>query len=91
MEGTTITSRVFSNASWGIQFPLELFLTIALLMHFQSQVIIQRHFSMGERPLTFEELIEMTTRNPRRSVPMAAGELAFTEQGEFNSLSKFNG
>ena len=42
---------------------------------------------MAERPMTFEELVEMTTRNPRRTVAMAAGELAFTEQGEFNSLS----
>ena len=49
---------------------------------------MERHIKMGERPFTFEELIEMSRRNPRRTVPMNKGELSFTEQGEFNKLSK---
>ena len=48
---------------------------------------MERHFLIGERPLTFEELVEMSRRNPRKIVRMMGGELMFTQQGEFE-LSK---
>lgn len=49
-----------------------------------GRVIMQRHFKVDERPLTFEELIELSRRTPSREVPMASGELTFNEQGEFS-------
>ena len=49
---------------------------------------MERHFLMGERPLTFEELEEKSRNNPRRVVQMRGAELTFTQQGEFE-LSEF--
>ena len=54
----------------------------------QAKTIIERHTKMGERLVTFEELVEMTRRSPRRTVDMIAGELAFTQLGEIE-LSKY--
>ncbi len=54
----------------------------------QAKAIIERHVRAGDRLLTFEELVEMTRRSPRRSVDMIAGELTFTQLGEIE-LSKF--
>ena len=49
---------------------------------------MERHFAVHERPLTFEELVEMSRRNPREVVKMVGGELTFQQQGEFE-FSKF--
>ena len=54
----------------------------------QGKIIMERHMKVDERPLTFEELVEMSRRNPRRTVPMNRDELTFTEQGEFKKLSE---
>ena len=44
---------------------------------------MERHFAVHERPLTFEELVEMSRRNPREVVQMVRGEMMFQQQGEF--------
>ena len=44
---------------------------------------MERHFAVHERPLTFEELVEMSRRNPREVVQMVRGEIGFQQQGEF--------
>jgi hypothetical protein len=54
---------------------------------FQAKTIIERHTRTGDRLVTFEELVEMTRRSPRRTVDMIAGELTFTQLGEIE-LSK---
>ena len=54
----------------------------------QGKAIMERHFAVHERPLTFEELVEMSRRNPREVVKMVGGELTFQQQGEFE-FSKF--
>ena len=54
---------------------------------------MERHFAVHERPLTFEELVEMSRRNPREVVQMVRGEMMFQQQGEFEfskSHSKSN-
>lgn len=48
---------------------------------------MERHFMISERPMTFEELEELTRTNPRRTVQMIGTGLAFKQQGEFE-LSK---
>ena len=51
--------------------------------------MLERHFKIGDSPLTFETLIEMSRTSPRRMVDMMRDELTFTEQGELNAnLSK---
>ncbi len=54
---------------------------------FKAKTIIERHTKVGDRLVTFEELVEMTRRSPRRTVEMIAGELTFTQLGEIE-LSK---
>ena len=49
---------------------------------------MERHLKVDERSLTFEELLEMSRKNPRRTVPFSKDELTFTQQGEFNKLSE---
>ena len=39
---------------------------------------------MGDRPFTFEELVEMTRSSPRTAVDMMQDGLEFTQLGEFN-------
>ena len=50
---------------------------------------MERHFAVADRPMTFEELVEMSRRNPRKTVKMAGGELMFTQQGEFELSKNF--
>jgi hypothetical protein len=57
---------------------------------FQAKTIVERHVRAGDRLLTFEELVEMTRRSPRRSVDMIAGELAFTQLGEIELSGLIN-
>jgi len=48
--------------------------------------IMMRHVRQedGSRPKTFEQLVELTRKNPRRQVPMANGGLKFTQLGDFS-------
>ena len=51
---------------------------------------MERHFAVHERPLTFEELVEMSRRNPREVVQMVRGEMMFQQQGEFEFSESSN-
>lgn len=48
--------------------------------------IVMRHIreEEGSRPKTFEQLVEVTRKSPRRQVSMANGGLKFTQLGEFS-------
>merc|ERR1711976_381370 len=46
--------------------------------------ILKRHIKVGDRPFTFEELVEMTRSSPRTAVDMMQDGLEFTQLGEFN-------
>ena len=48
---------------------------------------MKRHIRQDERPIVFEQLVEMSRRSPRRKVSMLNGGLQFTQLGEFK-LSK---
>ena len=48
---------------------------------------MKRHIRQDERPIVFEQLVEMSRRSPRRKVAMLNGGLQFTQLGEFK-LSK---
>merc|ERR1712029_82978 len=47
--------------------------------------IVMRHIrdEQGSRPKTFEQLVEMTRKSPRRQVKMRNGGLQFTQLGDF--------